>query len=66
MYEFRKNVSKLNFSDQFSKFVICYQRKAYNIGVMIHSACLAIVLITVDLFAYLINFMRLESVMAPT
>ena len=50
-YKFRKIVGKPEFSDHFSKIVICYKRKGYNIDVMKQSACLAINPITVDYFA---------------
>ena len=55
VYKFRKIVGKLEFSDQFSKIVICYKRKGYTINVIKQSACSAINPITVDHFAYLFN-----------
>ena len=44
MYNFRKNVGKPEFSDHFSKIVICYKGKGYNIDVIKQSACLAVCL----------------------
>ena len=55
MYKFRKIVGKPDFSDHFSKFVICYKRKWYNIDFIKQFSCLAVNPITVDLFAYLLN-----------
>ena len=42
MYKLIKIVGKPEFSDQFSKIVICYKRKGYNIDVIKQSACLAL------------------------
>ena len=65
MYKFRKTVGKPKFSDQFSKIVICYKQKGYNIDVIKQHACLA-----VDQFAYLFNCMPVsrdsDSIMTPT
>ena len=55
VYKFRKIVKKPETSDHFSKIVICYKRKGYNIDTIKQSACLAAHPITVDHFAYLCN-----------
>ena len=65
MYKFRKIVGKSEFSDDFSKIVICSKRKGYNIDVIKQSACLA-----GDHFAYAFNFAPvgrgLDAMMVPT
>ena len=55
MYKFRNNLGKRKFSDQFSKVDICYKEKGYNTGAIKQPACLAVVQITVDHFAYPFN-----------
>ena len=44
-----------DFSDQFRKIIMRYQRIGYNLNVMRHSACLVIYQITVDGFDALFN-----------
>ena len=54
--KFRKiNVGKPEFSDHFSKIVLCYKRTECNIDAIKQSAGLAVNPITVDHFAYLFN-----------
>ena len=69
VYKFRKTGGKLEFSDHFSKIGICYKRKGYKIDVIKQSNCLVVNPITVDHFAYLLNFTPVgrgsDSVMAP-
>ena len=45
----------LEFSDHYSKIVICYKRKGYNIDVKGKPDCLAVNQISVDPFAYIFN-----------
>ena len=71
MYKFKKKiVGRPEFSDHFSKIVMCYKRKDYTVDVIKQSACLAVNPITVELFAYLFNCTTvgqdLDFVMAPT
>ena len=59
------------FSDHFSKLVICYKRKEYNIDAIKQSACLAVNPVTVDHLDYLFNCTPLsmgsdDSMMVPT
>ena len=53
MCKFRKIVGKPELSDQFNKIVLCIKGKAYIIDVIKLSACP----VTVDHFAFLINYM---------
>ena len=46
---------KPEFSDHFSKIVICCEQKGYNIDVIKQSACLAVNPITVEHFDYIFN-----------
>ena len=55
VYTFRNTIGKPEFSDHFSKIVICYKRKGYSIDVIKQSACLAVNPVGVDHFAYLFN-----------
>ena len=55
MYKFRKIVGKPEFSDQFSKIVVCYKQKGCTINVIKQFACLTADPITADYFAYLFN-----------
>ena len=68
VYKFRKIVGKPQFTDHFSKIIICYKWKGYNNCCYQISACLAINRITVYHFAYLLNFTPMgrdsDSVMA--
>ena len=68
MYTFRNIVGQPKFSDHFSKIVIRYKRKGYNIDVIKHFACLAVNPITVDHFAYLFNCTHVspDSIIGPT
>ena len=70
MYKFGKNVEILDLSDHFSKIVICYKRKGYNIDVMGRSACLAVSPVAVDRFTGLLNCTPVDrgsdSMMTPT
>ena len=62
VYKFReKKIGKPEFSDHFSKIANCYKRKGRNIDVINQSACLADNPITVDHFAYLINYTPVYS-----
>ena len=58
VYKFRKILGKPEFSDNFSKIVICYKWKEYDIAVIktVCSACLATNPVTVDHFAILFNY----------
>ena len=55
VYKFRKIVGRKDFSDQFRKIIICYERTGYNMNVMQQTACLVFNPITVDNFAALFN-----------
>ena len=59
-----------DFSEQFRKIIMRYNRIGYNLNVMQQSACLIINPITVDGFAALFNSTPLDrasdSMMAPT
>ena len=70
VYKLRKIVGKPEFSDHFSKFVISYKRKGYNIDVIKQSASLSVSPITLDHFVYLFNCTQVDrgsdSMMAQT
>ena len=53
IYKFKKIVGRADFSDQFKKFIVRYQRIEYNINIMRQSACLVFNPITVNSFALL-------------
>ena len=53
-----------DFSDQFRKIIMRYNRFGYNLNVMQQSACLVINLIKVDGYAALFNCMPVDR--APT
>ena len=67
---FRKFVGKAISSDHFSKIVIRYKQKGYNIDVIKQSACLLVNLVMVDYFACLFNCTPVgqdsDNMMAPT
>ena len=52
VYKLRKKVSRADFSDQFRKVLMCYERIVYDINEMRQSACLVINPVTVYSFAY--------------
>ena len=70
VYIFKKNVGRADFSDQFRKIIVRYQRIGHNIDIMRQSACLVFNSITVNNFASLFNRTPVgqasDSVMAPT
>ena len=70
MFQVKKNGVKPEFSDEFSKIVICFKRKGYNVDVIKQSACLATHSITDDHFAYLFKCTPVDRgsdfMMAPT
>ena len=70
VYKFKKNCSRVDFSDQFRKIIVCYKRIGYNINIMRQSACLVFNPITVNNFASLLNCTPVgqasDSMMAPT
>ena len=70
VYKFKTIRGMTDFSDQFRKTIICYERIGYNLNVMQQSACLVINPITVDGFAALFNCTPVDrasdSMMAPT
>ena len=56
VYKFRKkNVSRADFSDQFTEVTVRYKRIEYNINVMRQSAYLSIYPITAESFASVFN-----------
>ena len=70
VYKFKKNVGRVDFSDQFRKIIVRYKRIGYNINIMRQSACLVFNPITVNNFASLFNCTPVgrasDSMMAPT
>ena len=70
VYKFKKNVGRVDFSDQFRKIIVCYKHIGYNINIMRQSACLVFKPITVNNFASLFNCTPVDrasdSMMAPT
>ena len=68
--KFKKIVSRIDFSDQFRKIIICYKRIGYNLNVMRQSACLVLIPITVSNYASLFNCTHVgrasDSMIAPT
>ena len=52
VYKFKKNVGRVDFSDQFRKIIVRYKRIEYNINIMRQSACLVFNAITVNNFAF--------------
>ena len=70
VYKFKKIRGMTDFSDQFRKNIMRYNRIGYNLSVMLQSACLVINPITVDGFAILFNCTPVDrasdSMMAPT
>ena len=70
VYKFKKTVGRADFSDQFRKIIVRYERTGYNINVMRQSACLVFNPITVNNFASLFNCTPVgrasDSMMAPT
>ena len=55
VYEFKRNVGRADFSDQFRKIIVRYKRIGYNMNIMRQSACLVFNLITVNNFSTLLN-----------
>ena len=51
----KKNVGRVDFSDQFKKVIVRYKRIGYNINIMRQTACLVFTPITVNNFASLFN-----------
>ena len=72
VYKLKKIVGTNTFSAQFSKIISHYKKIqfGFNINVLRQTTCLVINTITVDNFAFIINFMLAgcisDSVMAPT
>ena len=70
VYNFKENVSRADFSDQFRKIIVRYKRIGYNINIMRQSACLVFNPVTVNKFTSLFNCMSVgrasDSMMAPT
>ena len=70
VHKFKKNVGRVDFSDQFRKIIVRYKRIGYNINIMRQSACLVFHPITVNNFASLFNCTPVgrasDSMMAPT
>ena len=68
VYKFRKNVGKIEFSDQL-KNIMRYKRIGYHVDVMRQSACLVVNPITVNNFAVLFNCIPVgrgsDSMIAP-
>ena len=66
----KKNVGRADFSDQFRKIIVRYQRIGYNINIMRQSECLVFNPVTVNNFASLFNCTPVgrasDSMMAPT
>ena len=69
VYEFKKIMSRTDFSDQFRKIIIRHKRIGYDLNVMRQFACLVINSITLDNFAALFNCTPVDrasdSMMAP-
>ena len=69
VYKFKKIRGMTDFSDQFRKIIMRYERIGYNLNVMRQSACLVINPITVDGYAALFNCTPVDresdSMMAP-
>ena len=70
VYKFKEKVSRADFSDQFRKIIVRYERIGYNINIIRQSACLVFNPITVNNFAPLFNCTPVDrasdSMMAPT
>ena len=70
LYKLKKIRGMTDFSDQFRKIIMRYNRIGYNLNVMRQSACLVINPITVDGYAALFNCTPVDqsstSMMAPT
>ena len=70
VYKFKKNVGRVDFSDQFKKNIVRYKRIGYNINIVRQSACLVFNAIMVNNFASLFNCTPVgrasDSMMAPT
>ena len=58
VYKFKEMVGRNEFSGQFRKIIIHYNRIGYNMNVMRQTACLNVNPITVDNFADLFNCMQ--------
>ena len=57
MYKLKKIRGSNDFSAQFIKMIIHYKKIGYNINVLQQTACLVVIPITVDNFAFLFNCM---------
>ena len=70
VYKFKKIVDRADFSDQFRKIIVRYERIGYNINVMRQSARLVFNPITVNNFASLFSCTPVgrasDSMMVPT
>ena len=55
VYKFRKIIGKNDFPYHFKKIVVRYKKIVYNIDVLRQTACLVVILIKVNSFAYLFN-----------
>ena len=70
VYKFKKIRGMADFSDQFRKIIMCYERIGHNLYVMRQSAGLVINPNTVDGFTALFNCTPVDrasdSMMAPT
>ena len=55
VYKFRKIIGKYDFPNHFKKIIVRYKKIGYNINVLRQAACLVVILIKVNNFAYLFN-----------
>ena len=70
VYKFKTTEGRADFSNQFRKIIVRYERIGYKINIMRQSACLVLSPITVNNFASLFNCTPVgrasDSMMAPT
>ena len=55
VYKFRKSIGKNDFPYHFEKIIVRHKKIGYNIDVLRQTACLVIIPIKVNSFAYLFN-----------
>ena len=55
VYTFRKIIGKNGFPYHFIKIIVCYKKIGYNIDVLRQTACLVVIPIKANSFAYLFN-----------
>ena len=55
VYKFRKIIGKNDFPYHFEKIIVRYKKIGYNINVMRQTACLFVIPMKVNSFAYLFN-----------